>query len=143
MELGCGWWWRRIGIELACGAYLSRDVHGCHSVVVADAARHEEGFDKTEEGGDSGPEEDEIEDSEPVAAEIEVMDSEVAQEGGEEDAEEFVFAGALIFGVEPGALVVGHAGGIDGVGWKHVVPRRFATEYALGGVVVPLILKRK
>lgn len=143
MELGCGRCWRWIGVELACGAYLSGDVNGCHSIIVADAAGHEKGFDKTEEGGDSGPEENEIEDAEPVAPEIEVMDAEVAQEGGEEDTEEFVFAGALIFGVEPGALVVAHAGGIDGVGWKHVVPRRFATEYALGLVVVPLILKRK
>jgi hypothetical protein len=121
LELGGGWW-GRVGGGLACGADLGGDVHGRHGVVLADAAGHEKGFDDAEDGGDAGPEEEEVENAEAVAAEIKVMDAEVAQEDGEEDAEELVFAGPPVFGVEPGALVVGHAGGIDGVGWKHIVP---------------------
>lgn len=140
MELGGGWWWGRVSLGLACGTDLGGDVHGRHGVVMADATGHEEGFDDAEDGGDASPEEDKVENAEAIAAEIEVMDAEVAKQDGEEDAEELVFAGALVFSVEPGALVVCHASGVDGVGWKHIVPRRFATEYVLGRVAVPLIL---
>ena len=43
------------------------------------------------------------------------MDAEAAEEEREEDADDLIFAGAPVFGVEPGALLVVHAGGVDGV----------------------------
>ena len=100
---------------------LGGDVVGLSGVVLADAAGHKEALDETEDGGDSGPAEEEIEDAEAIAAEVEVMDAEAAEEESEEDANNLVFAGALVFGVEPGALLVVHAGGIDGIDGVHGV----------------------
>jgi hypothetical protein len=98
---------------------LAGDVHGLHGVVLADAAGHEEAFDEAEDGGDARPEEEEIKDAESVAAEIEVMDAEAAKEKSEEDTNDFVSAGAFVFGVEPGALLVVHVDGVDGIGRVH------------------------
>jgi hypothetical protein len=98
---------------------LAGDVVRLRGVVLADAARHEETFDEAEKGGNAGPEEDEVEDAEAVAAKIEVMCAEVSEEEGEEDTDDFVFAGALIFGKEPGSLVFVHGCGIDGIDGVH------------------------
>jgi len=100
---------------------LVGDVQGLHCVVATDAAGHEETLEEANDGGDTGPEEEEIKDAEAVATEIEVMGSKVAEYEGEEDAEDLVFAGAFVFGVEPGALLVVHVGGVDGVGRVHGV----------------------
>lgn len=112
----------------ACGTHACRsaedlagDVVSLRGVVLADTAGHEEAFDKAEDGGDTGPEEEQVEHAEAVTAEVEVMDAEAAKEEGEEDANEFVFACAFVFGVEPGALLVVHVGGIDGVDGVHGV----------------------
>ena len=88
---------------------LSGDVGGLTRVVTADAAGHEEGLDRAEDGGDSGPGEEQVKDSETIAAEVEVMDSKGAEEDCEEDSDGLVVAGTLVFGEEPGALVVGHS----------------------------------
>ena len=98
---------------------LAGDVVRLRGVVLADAARHEETFDEAEKGGNAGPEEDEVEDAEAVATKIELMDAEAAEQEGEEDADGLVLAGALVFGVEPGALLVIHVGGVDGVDGVH------------------------
>ena len=98
---------------------LGGDVVGLSGVVLADAAGHEEALEETEDGRDAGPEETEIEDAEAVAAKIEVVCAEVSEEEGEEDAEDFVFAGAFVFGEEPGALLLVHSGGVDGVDGVH------------------------
>ena len=66
--------------------------------------------------GESGPEEEEVENAEAVATEIEVMDSEGAEHKGEDDADDLVLAeSAFVFGVEPGALLVVHVDGVDGI----------------------------
>ena len=112
---------------------LTGDEQGLGGVVLADAARHEKGFDPGDDHGDAGPGEDEIEDAEAVAAKVEVMDAEAAEEDGEEDADDFVLAGALVFGVEPGSLLVVHVDGVDGVGWVHgVVPLEWFHEQIRG-----------
>jgi hypothetical protein len=115
---GCGCNLLPIGAEDPAG-----DVHGLHGVVLADAAGHEETLDEAEKCGDSGPEEDEVEDAEAVAAQIEVMDAEGAEEKSKEDADDLVLTGAFVFGVEPGSLLVVHVGGVNGVDGVHsVVP---------------------
>jgi hypothetical protein len=102
---------------------LAGDVHGLHDVVAANAAGHKEGFDPADDHGDAGPGEDEVEDAEAVAAEVEVMDAEAAEEDREEDAGDLVLAGSLVFGVEPGALLVVHVDGVDRVDGVHgVIP---------------------
>jgi hypothetical protein len=98
---------------------LGGDVHGLHGVVTADARGHEECLEDADDGGDACPEEDEIEDAETVATEIEVMDTEVAEEDGEEDADELILAGAFVFGIEPCALLVVHVRGVDGIDGVH------------------------
>jgi hypothetical protein len=90
----------------------------------ADAAWHEEAFYDAEDGGDSGPEEEKIDYTGGVAAEIEVVNAETAEEEREQDADDFVFAGTFVFGVEPGSLLIVHIRGVDGVDDLHdVVPR--------------------
>jgi len=98
---------------------LGGDVHGLYCVVAADARGHDEGFEEANDGGDAGPEEKEIEDAEAVASQIEVVDAEVAEKDGEEDADDRVLAGALVFGVEPGALLVVHVCRVDGIDGVH------------------------
>ena len=120
----------------ACGCPedLAGDVHGLHSVVAADAAGHKEGLDPADDHGDAGPGEDEVEKAEAIAAEVEVMDAEAAEEDGEEDADDLVLAGAFVFGVEPGALLVIHVDGVDGVDGVHGVgPRMNAGRYTRTG----------
>src|ERR1700722_18371435 len=84
-----------------------------------DAAWHKEAFDDTEDCGDACPEEDEVEDACGVTAEIEVVDTECAKEEREQDASRLVFSGAFVLGIEPGALLVGHAGGVERIGDLH------------------------
>jgi len=103
---------------------LAGDVHSLHCVVLADSGGHEEGFDPGDDHGDACPREDEIDETETVAAEVEVMDAETAEEDCKQDADELVFAGALVFGEEPGSLMIVHVGGVVGIDWIHgVVPR--------------------
>ena len=78
---------------------------GClHGVVATDPSRHEEGFDPGDEHGDGGPGEDEIEDSKAVATKVELVNAEASKDDGEEHADDFIFAGGLVFCVEPGPL---------------------------------------
>jgi len=115
---GLGW------NELWGSENLAGDVHGLHGVVLTDAAGHEEGFDPGDDHGDARPREDEIDDAEAVATKVEVMDAEAAEEDRQEDADDLVFAGALVFGEEPGSLMIVHVGGVVGIDWIHgVVPR--------------------
>src|SRR5260370_9491020 len=66
------------------------------------------------------------------------MDSKAAQEDGKEDADDLVARGLLVLGVEPGALVVGHIGGVDGGGGLHVRVLQTANgEYGEWEDVVP------
>ena len=116
---------------------LAGDVHRLHDVVLADASWHEEGFGPGDDHGDAGPKKDEVEDAEAVAAEVEVMDAEAAEEDREEDAGDLVLAGAFVFGVEPGALMVVHVDGVDGIGWVHGVGP-LAGIYGEEGVRVPV-----
>lgn len=88
-------------------------------VVAADATGHEEGLDPGDEHGDRGPGKKEIEKAKAVAAEVKVVDAEASEEDGEEHAQDLVFAGLLVFGVEPGALVFVHVDGVNGIDWKH------------------------
>lgn len=107
------------GVAGCAAEDLAGDVGGLLGVVAADAAGGEEGVDPAEHGGDAGPGEEQVEDAEAVAAEVEVVDSEAAEEDGEEDSDDLVAAGLLVLGVEPGALLVGHVGGVDGFGGLH------------------------
>src|ERR1700678_4336381 len=100
---------------------LARDEHGLHDVVLADASWHEEGFDPADDHGDAGPGEEEVEDAEAVTAEVEVVDPETAEKDGDEDTDDLVLAGALVFGVEPAALLIVHVDGVDGVCGIHGV----------------------
>jgi hypothetical protein len=129
----------RVWRDCRGGEDLIGDVDGLSGVVLTDAAGHEEALDEAEDGGDSGPEEDEVKDAEAVAAEVEVMDAEAAEEEREEDADGLVLAGSLVFCVEPGALVLGHVGGVDGIGRVHgVLPLEwFRKIYARGRMIVP------
>jgi hypothetical protein len=115
------------------------DVDGLGDVVLADAVGHEEAFDPGDDHGDAGPREQKVDDAGGVAAEIEVMDADAAEEESEKDADGLVLAGALVFGVEPGALLLGHVGGVDGVGDLHeFVPLEDDKEmYAEGRRDVP------
>ena len=106
---------------------LAGDEHGLHGVVLADASGHEEGFDPGDDHRDAGPGEEEIEEAQSVAAEVEVVDPETAEEDSEEDADDLVFAGAFVFGVEPAALLVVHVDGVDGVCGVHGVSSRTNT----------------
>lgn len=113
----------RAGLAGGGAEDLAGDEHGLRGVVLADAARHEEAFNPGDNHGDTGPGEDEVKDAEAVAAEVEVMDAEAAEEEREEDANDLVLAGAFVFGIEPGSLLVVHVDGVDGIGWVHgVVP---------------------
>ena len=100
---------------------LARDVICLRGVVLADAAGHEEAFYEAEKGGNTCPEKNEIENSETIATEIEVMDAEATKQQGEQDADDLILTGALVFGVEPAALLVIHVGGVDGVNRVHIV----------------------
>ena len=95
--------------------------HGLHRVVLADSSGHEEGFDPADDHWDAGPGEEEIEEAYAVAAEVEVVDAEAAEEDGDEDADDFVLAGAFVFGIEPAALLVVHVDCVDGVCGIHGV----------------------
>jgi len=107
---------------------LAGDVDGLHGVVLADTAGHEEALDEAEDGGDACPEEAQIKNAESVAAEVEVMDTEAAKEESEEDADDFVSAGAFVLGVEPGALLIVHVDGVDGIGGVHCRPLKRNTR---------------
>src|SRR5271170_228242 len=91
---GCGCW------GIAGSEDLAGDVHGLHHVVTADTTGHKEGFDPGDDHGDAGPGEDEVKDAEAVAAQVEVVDAKAAEEDGEEDTDDLVLVGALVFGVE-------------------------------------------
>ena len=100
---------------------VAGDIEGQLGVIAANAIRRQEGVDQPEDGGDAGPAEQQVDDAEPVAPEIEVMRAEAAEEDGEEDADDLVFAGALILGIEEGALGIVHVAGVNGVRELHVV----------------------
>jgi len=97
------------------GKDLTGDVGGLRGVVGTDLSGHEEAVDEAEDGGDAGPEEEEIEDSGGVTVEVELVDAEGSEEESEEYADDLVFGGELVLGVEPGALLGVHLGGVDGV----------------------------
>lgn len=111
----------RFAVRDRTGEDLIGDVERQSSVVLADAAGHEEAFDNTQDCGDAGPEEDEIDDAGSVSAEVKVVNTEVAKEEREEKADNLVLVGAFVLGVKPGALLVGHAGGVERVGHLHDV----------------------
>lgn len=98
---------------------LIGDVESLSGVVLADAVWHEEAFDNAEDCGDAGPKEDEVEDACGVSAEVKVVDAECAKEEREQDASRLVFAGAFVLGIEPCALLVGHAGSVERIGDLH------------------------
>ena len=121
---GFGWGGRRWS-----GENLTGDVRGLRGVVGTDPAGHEEAVDEAEDGGDAGPEEEQVEDAGGVAIEVELVDAEGAEEEGEEYADEFVFGGEFVLGVEPGALLGVHLGGVDVVGhWSPLGAGR-GTEF--------------
>ena len=101
------------------GADLAGDICGLHGVESADATGHEEGFDEAEEGRDSRPEEEEVEDSEAGVAEVEVVYPEGSEKDGQKDADDLVAVGVLELGVEPGSLVIVHAVGVDRIDKGH------------------------
>jgi len=110
---------RRRKVGTCAAEDLARDVEGLGGVVLADATRHEEALDEPEDGGDTGPKEDEVKDAGCISAQIEVMSAEDSKEESEEDADDLVLVGALVLGVEPGALLVGHVYGIERIGDLH------------------------
>ena len=130
------------GCGVRCGEaeYLAGDRDGLRDVVLPDAVGHKEAFEPGNDHGDAGPEEEEIDDAGGVVAEIEVMDANAAEEEREEDADDLVFAGALVFGIKPRALMVVHVRGVDGVGDLHEFdPLKDDKEmYAEGGREVPV-----
>jgi len=104
---------------------LVGDVNGLSGVVLTDSARHEEALDPGDDHGDTGPRKQKLDDAGGVATKIEVMNADAAEEEREEDADDLVFAGALVFSVEPGTLMLVHVCGVDGIGGLHVhSPRR-------------------
>ncbi len=111
---------RRCSLRGGGAEDLVGDVDGLGGVVLTDAAGHKEAFDPGDDHRDPGPREQKIDDAGGVAAEIEVMDADAAKEEREEDADGLVFAGALVFGVEPGTLMLVHVCGVDGIGGLHV-----------------------
>ena len=108
----------RLGLERGWGRGedLGGDEGGLRGVVGADLAGHEEAVDEAEDGGDAGPAEEQVPDAGGVAADIELVDAEAAEEEGEEEADELFLAGAFVFGVEPGALLGVHLVEIGGIG---------------------------
>jgi hypothetical protein len=122
-----------------CGAEdLVGDVDGLRDVVLTDAVGHEEAFEPGDDHGNAGPAEEKVDDAGGVATEIEVMDADATEEEREEDADDLVFAGALVFGIKPRALMVVHVRGVDGVGDLHEFdPLDDKEMYAEGGREVP------
>jgi hypothetical protein len=125
------------------GEDLAGDVDGLSGVILANATGHEEALDEAEEGGNSGPEEDEVEDAEAVASQVEVMDAEGAEDKSKEDADELVFAGAFIFGIKPGALLVVHVDGVDGIDGVHMsfLSNEYMGVYADWRTTVPFVIR--
>jgi hypothetical protein len=113
---GGGCWF---GVGVRVGKDLAGDVESLSGVVLPDAARHEEALDKAEDCGDASPEEDEVKNSGSVSAQIEVMNAEVAEAEREKKPDDLVFMGTLVLGIKPGALLLGHAGGVERVGDLH------------------------
>jgi hypothetical protein len=101
------------------GEDLAGYVDCLRGVVLSDAAWHEEALDKAEDCGNAGPEEDKVQDACGISAQVEVVNAEVAQEERKKKSGDLVFVGALIFGVEPGSLLVGHIGGVERVSDLH------------------------
>lgn len=110
---------RRLVREGRGGADLAGDIGGLRGVVAADATGHEEGFDETEDGGDAGPGEEQVEKTEAGAAQVEVVYPEASEEDGEKDADDFVATGVLVLGVEPSSLVIVHSVGVDRIDEVH------------------------
>jgi hypothetical protein len=135
---GFGWGGGRWG-----GENLTGDVRGRRGVVGTNVSGHEETVDEAEDGGDAGPEEEQVEDSGGVAVEVELVDAEGSEEESEEETDDLVLAGALVLGVEPGALLGVHLGGVDGVG--HEVPlsagrgTEFWVRWFQAGAVVRML----
>jgi len=119
---------------------LVGDVNGLSGVVLTDSARHEEALDPGDDHWDAGPRKQKVDDAGGVATKIEVMNADAAEEEREEDADDLVFAGALVFGIKPRALMVVHVRGVDGVGDLHEFdPLKDDKEmYAEGGREVPV-----
>ena len=76
------------------------DAGSLDGVELAHAGGHEEALDEAEQGGDSAPEEQAVEDAEAGAAQIEVVNAEGAEEDGQKDADDLVTADRLILLVE-------------------------------------------
>lgn len=120
-----GWF----GVGNRVGEDLVGDICGLCGVVLADAARHEETLNEAEDGGDASPEEDEIQDAGGVSAQVKVMSAEVSQDEGEKKSDDLIFVGAFVLCVEPAALLIGHAGGVERVDDLHdFVPLVTARE---------------
>jgi hypothetical protein len=71
------------------------------------------------------------------------MDAEGAEEKGKEDAYELVFAGAFIFGIKPGALLVVHVDGVDGIDGVHMsfLSNEYMGVYAEWRTAVPFVIR--
>jgi len=103
---------------------LAGNIDCLSRVVLADAEGHEEAFDESEDGGDTRPEEEKIDNAGGVSAKVEMVGTKAAKEEREEEPYHLIFASTFVFGVEPGALLAVHIGGVDGVGGIHgIVPR--------------------
>src|SRR5580704_8266827 len=120
----------RDGGRMRCGRRggVSEDLAGnidCLSrVVLADAEGHEEALDESEDGGDTRPKEEEIDNAGCVSAKVEMVGTKAAEEEREQEPDHLIFASTFVLGVEPRALLVVHIDGVDGVGGIHgIVPR--------------------
>ena len=101
------------------GEDLTGDIDCLSDVVLADAVWHKEAFDNTEDCGDAGPKEDEVEDACGISPEVEMVDTKCAKKEREQDTHHLVFAGAFVFRIEPCALLVGHTGGVERIDERH------------------------
>jgi hypothetical protein len=107
--------------EGGAGSDLTGKKSGLLCVVFANPAGHEEGVHQSGDCRDDCPREAKIEDAEAFAADVELVDSNAAEKDGQQDADNFVSAGVLIFGEEPGELLKSHVGGVDRIYELHVV----------------------
>ena len=107
---------------------LAGDIRSLLSVVLAYTAGHEEGFNPAKDSRNSGPGQNQIDEAGAVAPKIKVVNPKAAQEDSEKNADDFIPAGMLIFGVEPAALMVGHIRGINRICDLHMECSRLTTD---------------
>ena len=104
---------------------------------MADASGHEEALDEADDGGDSGPEEDAVEDAKAGAAQIEVVGAEGSEEKGEQDADDLVLLPGGHVGVIQGTLFVSPGSGRWRQGGDHGL-----RSFLRGGVALWRLCRR-